>query len=233
MISIIVPVYNEEDTILHLLKKIHKEISNFNRKTEIIVVDDGSTDGTKKLLKENDNLYTQLIRKENAGKGSAVREGLQNCEGDIILIQDADLEYSPKDYPKLLGPILRDRSKAVYGSRFKNEDLLSEQRWGLPFHYLGNVFLSFVFSILYLHWIGDIETCYKCFTREVASELELNENDFTVEVEITSQIVKNGFELVEVPINYNPRSYSGGKKITLKDGLKALFYLIKSRLKEV
>ena len=226
-LSIIVPTYNEERTILKILKRIRSvNLSKYGIKKEIIIVNDGSKDNTVELLKKNKALYTKLITKPNGGKGSAIRKGFENATGDLILIQDADLEYNPGDYSRLIKPILENKTKVVYGCRFKFKQ---NKNWAIPTHYIGNRVLSLLISILFFRKIIDMETCYKCFTKEVLSKLDLRENDFRIEPEITTQIIKNGFEILEVPIHYNPRKFEEGKKINWKDGIKALFALIKYR----
>jgi len=229
-VSIILPVYNEEGTILTILKRINQvNLSGLNLKKEIVVVNDGSTDNTLSILQKNKNLYHKLITKKNEGKGSALREGFKKATGDIILIQDADLEYYPQEYPKLLKPIIQQQTQVVYGSRFKRQSFFSEQKWKIPTHYLGNKILSITISLLFFQWLSDMETGYKCFTREVLEKLTLKENDFRIEPEITAQILKHGFKIKEVPISYSSRSIKEGKKISWKDGLKALLAILKYR----
>ena len=221
-LSIIIPVYNEEKTILKLINNI-KSI-NFPINYELIIVNDGSTDSTsEKLRKLNINL---IEYKENKGKGFAVRKGLRSCKGDIIAIQDADLEYNPKQIPNLVKPILNKETEVVYGSRFLKKE---NQNWKIPTHYLGNRLLTSLSNLLYKCNLTDMETCYKIFTKKVKNSLNLTLNDFGLEIELTSQICKNGFKIKEIPINYYPRSWEEGKKINWKDGIKAIYYLIKCR----
>ena len=195
-LSIIIPVYNEEKTILKVLRKVNSV--NIPLAKEIVVVNDGSQDNTETILKKHKKLYTTFISKPNGGKGSAVRKGLEASTGDLVLIQDADLEYNPDEYPVLLKPILARRTKVVYGSRFKKTQDPG-QRWGIPTHYIGNRLLSLTLSILFFRWIEDMETCYKCFTRDVLEQLDLTENDFRIEPQITTQIIKLGYRIKEVP----------------------------------
>ncbi len=227
-LSIIVPTYNEEKTIVDVLRKINAV--ELSLKKEIIVVDDGSRDLTFKILQRNRKLYSKLLKKKNGGKGSAIRFGFKNATGDLIIIQDADLEYEPNDYPRLIKPILEGKSQVVYGSRFKDRKFTSNQKWGLWHHYVGNKMLSFLVSILFFRWIQDMETCYKCFTKEALSKVRLKENDFRIEPEITTQFIKRRFKIIEVPIEYHYRDFSEGKKITTADGLLAIGAIIKYRL---
>tara|TARA_B100000315_G_scaffold255976_1_gene300762 strand:- start:1001 stop:1672 length:672 start_codon:yes stop_codon:yes gene_type:complete len=219
------PAYNEEKTITKILDKVLAVKLDLEK--EIVIVDDGSKDNTVKVVKEymKSKKGIKLIDKGvNGGKGTAVREGLKHATGAIILIQDADLEYDPNDYPKLLKPILEGRTKVVFGSRF-----LGSHKARYTFYYFGNVILSFFTRILYFRNITDMETCYKAFTSEVKSALNLHATRFDIEPEITAKIIKKGFRIVEVPISYYSRSFEEGKKITWRDGLMALWYLFKYR----
>ena len=226
-LSIIIPAYNEQDTILEIIRKV-KKADALNLKKEIIVVDDFSKDMTRDvLLKSKDSEVKIFFHEINKGKGAAIRTGLQHATGDIILIQDADLEYNPEEYPKLLKPILEENVKVVYGSRLnvikKNLDRMYK------LHYFGNVFLTLMTNLLYGSKITDMETGYKVFTREVIKNIKLRARRFDFEPEITAKILKNGYKIREVPINFAARSFDEGKKITWVDGIKALLYLIKYR----
>ena len=225
-LSIIIPVYNEKKTILELIKKV-KEVS-VKLEKEIIIVDDCSTDGTTELLSKLKDVKV-IFHKTNQGKGAAIKTALKHITGDIILIQDADLEYEPKDYPQLIKPILEGKTKVVYGSRFKGKKILAKERWKIPSHYIGNILLSLITTLLYGRYITDMETGYKVFTKDVIDNITLNAKGFEFEPEITVKILKKGYKIIEVPISYKSRSFNEGKKITWKDGVKALWYLIKYR----
>lgn len=220
-ISIIIPAYNEEKSIKEIINRV-KSIKLKIQK-EIIVVDDCSTDSTPNFLKDikDINAITHSI---NLGKGAAIKSALKHATGDLILIQDADLEYNPKDYPVLLEPLIKDECDAVYGNRFP---LYSGNK--LSINYFGNRFLSFLTMLLYGKSLADMETGYKVFKKEVIKNISLKARGFDFEPEITAKLLKKNYQIKEVPINYNPRSKKDGKKITLLDGVKAAFYLLKYR----
>jgi len=222
-LSIIIPVFNEAKTI----EKVLAQVKNLLVNKEIIIVDDYSTDGTRGILK-NIKEAKIIYHDKNQGKGAAIRTGLKYTTGDIIIIQDADLEYNPAEYPALLKPILDGEAKVVYGSRFLNPTHSPRYR----LFYLGNKFLSSLSSILYNQKITDMETCYKVFRREVIDNIEIESNRFDFEPEITAKIIKAGHKIKEVPISYNSRSFSEGKKIGWRDGVMAIYKLIKYRLKK-
>ncbi len=220
-LSIIIPVFNEEETILQVLNKIEKVKLN-NIEKEIIIIDDFSTDGTREIL-QNIKKYKIIYHEKNLGKGAAIKTGLKNISGDIILIQDADLEYDPKEYNKLLEPILTNQTKVVYGSR-----MLGEHKDMYSLHFFGNKFLTLATNIIYQCKITDMETGYKVFKNEVIEGLNLKARRFDFEPEITAKILKRGYKIKEVPIDFiNPRSFHQGKKITWKDGIKHFLYLLK------
>lgn len=225
MISIIVPVYNEEKTVEAILKKL-AEI-DLGIKKEIIVVDDGSSDNSRKVIssfiRKNKDKKANfiLISKENGGKGSAIREGIKIAEGDIITIQDADLEYNPEEFKILIKPILEGKEKVVYGSRF-----LKKHKPLYRIYFMGNKFLSFLTQILYYHKVSDMETCYKVFRKDVIKNLDLRARKFDFEPEVTAKILKKGIKINEISISYSPRSVEEGKKINWKDGLQAIWVLI-------
>ena len=232
-LSIIIPIYNEEATIEALLKKVISV--KIPLKKEILCVDDGSTDRSaeivKRVITRHKGQDLTYIHKENGGKGSAVRLGLQRATGDIFIIQDADLEYDPEDYNKVLVPILEEGAQVVYGSRYMSQQghLKENNHLTYKIHLLGNNVLSLVTSMLYGHKITDMETCYKMFTRDVYESFTLTSDDFSIEPEITSKMLKSGYYIMEVPISYYSRDFSEGKKITWRDGVKALGSLLKWR----
>lgn len=220
-LSVIIPVYNEKETVEEIIRRV--QAVPYDK--EITVVDDGSSDGTTDVLKKMNYPSCRILyHKKNYGKGRAVRTGLAAASGDIVLIQDADLEYDPREYSRLLKPILEEKAKVVYGSRFKGEGK-SMFFW----HAAGNNFLTFLTNLLYDTTLTDMETCYKAFRREVLEGIVLKSDRFNIEPEITAKILKRGYRIYEVPISYVGREYSEGKKITWRDGLVALWTLIKYR----
>jgi len=233
-LSIIIPTFNEEKTISILLKKVLKaKLPNIVDR-EIILVDDGSTDNSEFRIQNSEfrKKIKLISHQKNLGKGAAVRSGLKVAKGDFIIIQDADLEYDPKDYLRLLQPVLNDKAEVVYGNRFDNYPL---KVWGknktiLPLHWISNMVLAAITNILYGSNLRDMETCYKLFTKKVLNSLYLNSKGFEIEPEITAKILKRGYKIYEVPIKVTPRTYEEGKKIGWKDGIIAIWTLIKYRL---
>jgi len=220
-ISVIIPVYNEALTI----KEIIFRVQNVDLEKEIIVVDDHSTDGTSAQLKDINEQYENvqiLTHDRNRGKGAALRTGFAAAGGDIIIIQDADLEYDPQEYKVLLGPILDGRADVVYGSRF----LGGPHRVLFFWHYVGNKFLTLLADVFSNLNLSDMETCYKVFKKKVLNEINLRSNRFGFEPEFTMKVAKKGFRVYEVPISYSGRTYEEGKKIVWKDGLKAVFAIL-------
>ena len=226
-LSIVIPVYNEVKTLDKILSKVNSV--KFPISKEIILVDDFSTDGTRNILKKLEKKYKVVYHMKNKGKGAAVRTGLQNATGDILTVQDADMEYDPHEFLKLLDLILSGKYKVVYGSRFLGNKISSKKKWFVPSHYLGNKMLSLATSILYFRHVTDMETCYKMFTREVLKGMKLRAMRFDFEPEITAKIIKKGYKIKEIPINYYPRGFDQGKKIDWRDGIKALLYLLRYR----
>lgn len=223
-LSIIIPVYNEAKTILTLISRV--EAIDYEK--EIILIDDCSTDGTQDLLQKYSERegFKVLFHQKNRGKGAALRTGFAESTGDIIIIQDADLEYDPKEYGVLLGPILDGRADVVYGSRF----LGGPHRVMFFWHYLGNLFLTTLSNMFTNLNLTDMETCYKVFTREVLDSLKLTCDRFGFEPEFTSKVARNQFRIYEVPISYSGRDYSEGKKINWQDGVAAIWFICKFRL---
>jgi glycosyltransferase involved in cell wall biosynthesis len=238
-LSVIMPVYNEIGTIAKILRHVRAvdltvragfeldddTVVEFER--EIVIVDDGSTDGTRDILRalEGQPDMTIVYHERNRGKGAAVSTALQRAGGDVMVIQDADLEYDPRDYPALLQPIIENRSQVVYGSRFRGGPTRAMFFW----HMVGNQFLTFVTNILYNTILSDMETGYKVFTREVAEQIDLRAPGWGFDPEITAQILKRGYRIYEVPISYTGREFEEGKKISWRDGLTVLWTLIKYR----
>lgn len=223
-ISIVMAAYNEEKTIAEIINRVKKTELGLDK--EIIVVDDGSTDGTREILKNlKDEKLKVIFHEKNLGKGAALRTGFSQATGDIVLIQDADLEYDPRDYPRLLEPILDGRADVVYGSRF----LGGPHRVLLFWHYVGNKFLTTLCNLCANLNLTDMETGFKVFRREVLERIRLKSNRFGFEPEITVKVGRLRCRVYEVPISYSGRDYSEGKKITWRDGLAAIFHILRFR----
>jgi glycosyltransferase involved in cell wall biosynthesis len=221
-LSIVIPVYNEKNTIEELIRRVREVDVGLNK--EIIIVDDGSSDGTPDILKSLKQPDIKVVyHNTNQGKGAALHTGFSAAEGDIILIQDADLEYDPKEYPKLLEPILDGRADVVYGSRF----LGGPHRVLYFWHYIGNRFLTSFSNMLSNLNLSDMETCYKVFKKDLLERIILKSKRFGFEPEITLKLAKLKARIYEVPISYSGRDYSEGKKIGWKDGLAALYHIIR------
>lgn len=214
--TIVIPVYNELSTVARVVSRV----AALPLEKEILIVDDCSTDGTVEVLKKLEDIegITLVLKSENEGKGAALRTGFDHAKGDIIVIQDADLEYDPLEIPRLLDPILQEQADVVYGSRFL-ENTQSTSR----IHRLGNGLLTKLSNLFSGLKLTDMETCYKAFRRDVLESVEINQNRFGVEPEITAKLARRGYRFVEVPITYQPRSYAEGKKIGIKDLFKAFW----------
>ena len=224
-VTIIIPVYNEKDTLLQLLEKVENAAFSGLEK-EIIITDDFSTDGTRDILKTIQDKYKILYHEKNKGKGAAIRTAVKEATGDFVVIQDADLEYLPDDYDKLLPLLINNEADVVYGSRFKNRD--NDKNFILK-NKLANIFLTTLTNILYGCEITDMETCYKAFKRDLIQSITIKSNRFDSEPEITAKMLKKKARLKELPISYNARGHEEGKKINWKDGIHAILTLIKYR----
>ncbi len=223
-LSVIIPCYNEKATI----EEIVKRVKAMEMAHEIIIVDDGSVDGTRDILRDKlqgDPLVRVIFHEVNQGKGAAVRTGFAAATGDILLIQDADLEYDPRDYPSLLRPIQEGITKVVYGSRFRGGPTKTMFFWNM----VANRMLTLITNILYNTILSDMETCYKVFRREVVQQLPLRSRRFEFEPEITAKVLKRGYRIYEVPISYNGREWTEGKKIKWYDGPIAAWTLLRYR----
>ena len=222
-LSIVIPVYNEKKTILDVLERVR----NINLPKEIIVVDDCSTDGTREVLgnQPGSEDLRIILQPRNMGKGAALRTGFQAVTGDIVVVQDADLEYDPQDYPALIQPILANKADVVYGSRF----LSGPHRVLLFWHSVGNKILTTLSNMMTDLNLTDMETCYKVFRADVLERINLRENRFGFEPEFTAKVAKSRCRIYEVPISYSGRDYTEGKKIGWKDGIAALYFILKYR----
>jgi len=222
-LSIIIPVYNEEKTILEILKRIEAvELPNLEKK--IIIVDDGSIDGTKEILKSFEGKYKTFYQANNQGKGAALRMGFKQASGDFLIIQDADLEYNPREYPQLLEPLIQNRADIVYGSR----NLKDNPRFKKSYYWGGRI-ISWLINIIYGSNLTDVYTCYKVFKTPLLKNLDLVSNGFEFEAEVTAKALKKKYRILEVPISYSPRNVEEGKKINWLDGIKAILAIIKYR----
>ncbi len=221
-VSVIIPVFNEVNTILEVIRRVQSQPNV----TEIIIVDDCSIDGTRELLRDTNFPPSVKVfyHSKNMGKGAGIRTGVQEATKDIVIIQDADLEYNPSDFPTVLRPILDGVADVVYGSRF-----LGIHRSFMLHHYLGNRFLSMMTNVLYNNMLTDMETGYKAFRAPIIKSVKIRSNRFDFEPEITAKVLKRGYRIYEVPIYYAGRDYAEGKKITWRDGFAAIWALFRFR----
>jgi glycosyltransferase involved in cell wall biosynthesis len=225
ILSVVMPVYNEKDTVLKIADKVLK----LDMVKEIVMVDDGSTDGTRELLRQStlDPRIKVLFHEKNSGKGASLRTGFKNVSGDVVVVQDADLEYDPNEFVDMIKPIEEGLADVVYGSRLIGG---KPQRVHMFWHRVGNGFLSFLTNLLYNSTLSDMETCYKMFRRSILDGISIKSNGFSVEPELTAKILKNKkLRVYEMPISYYGRTYEEGKKISWKHGFSALFALLKYR----
>jgi glycosyltransferase involved in cell wall biosynthesis len=225
LLSVVVPAFNERDTIDEI---VHRVLA-IPLRIQLIIVDDASRDGTRERLQDlqRELGFTLVLQTENRGKGAALRAGFERVTGDIVVIQDADLEYSPEEYPALIELICQGRADVVYGSRF-----LGRHRVFLFTHYMGNRLLTMITNVLYNTILTDMETCFKVMRTEVLRSMTLRSNGFGIEPELTAKIFKRRYRVYEVPITYDGRGYDEGKKITWRDGIVALWVLLKYRFSE-
>jgi len=225
LLSVVMPVFNERNTIEEIIRRVLA----IRMRIQLIVVDDVSTDGTTEILErlQKEHGFLLLRQPRNGGKGAALRRGFQAVTGDLVLIQDADLEYSPEEYPLLTELIVTGRADVVYGSRFPGR-----HRVFLLTHYMGNRLLTMIANVLYNTMLTDMETCYKVMRTDVLRSMELRSNGFGIEPEITAKVFKRRYRVYEIPISYDGRGYDEGKKITWRDGVVALWVLVKYRFTE-
>ncbi|MEZ5066678.1 MAG: glycosyltransferase family 2 protein [bacterium] len=223
LLSVIIPVFNEEKTLEEIVRRVQE--APFPLEKELLIVDDASVDGTRAILERLEGGNVRVFRHPvNRGKGAAIRTAQAHVQGDLVIIQDADLEYYPEEYRLLAEPILDGRADVTYGTRF-----IGTHRVFLYWHYLGNQFLTWITNVLYNTMLSDMETCFKMCRAEIFKSIPLTCNRFGIEPEFTAKIFKRGCKVYEVPISYNGRGYEEGKKITWRDGVAALWFLLKFR----
>jgi len=230
-LSIIIPVYNEKELILKILKRV--EDVDLDLEKEIIIVDDHSTDGTIDVLKElNVKKYKIILKAKNEGKGAAIKTGLMQATGNLVIFQDADLEYDPQDYPAMIKPILNGKTEAVLGVRISPEKDERKRKSLYWLSFLGNKLITWTTNLLFWNNAGEYEACYKAFTKRLLDSISVTTNGFEYDNELICKILKKGYKTINVPIHYYPRNYAAGKKIKWKDGFKILKTIIKYRLRD-
>lgn len=225
--SIIIPTYNEKSTIRSIIDKIQK-VGLDGAVKEIIVVDDGSNDGTRDILKTIPGIL-YIFHEKNLGKGGAVKTGFKNSTGDILIVQDADLEYDPEDFSALVAPILSGAVQVTNGVRIKPQNDPRKGSMTYIFHWLGNGLITWTTNLLYWHYSAEYEACYKAFTKKLIDSIEVRTNNFDFDNELVCKILKRGYKIVDVPVRYYPRGYEEGKKINWKHGFLILWTIVKCR----
>lgn len=231
-LSVLIPVFNESRTLKDILAMVEKvDLGNIGK--EIIIIDDASTDGSKEIIKKLGKKYVKIFHPRNMGKGAALKSGIKIAKGNFIVFQDADLEYDPNDYVKLLQPILANKAEIAFGSRFVNQKfvLFGKNRIVHPSHFIGNKFLTFAFNLLYGTNLTDVEPCYKMFKTNILKSIDAASNGFEYDIELMCRLVRKGRRITQIPISYNPRGFDEGKKINWRDGIKAFLMMLKYRIK--
>lgn len=227
-LSVIIPAYNERNTILEILKQI--EDVDLGLEKEIIIVDDCSTDGTIEILKELDeNKYKLIFKNKNEGKGAAIKTGLTQAQGELVIFQDADLEYDPRDYSAMIQPILDGKTEVVLGVRIKPERDERRRKSLYWLSFIGNKLITWTTNLLFWNNAGEYEGCYKAFTKRLLDTVSITANSFEYDNELICKILKKGYKTIDIPIRYYPRNYGAGKKIKWKDGFKILLTILKER----
>ncbi len=228
-LSVIIPTYNEKDTIVKIIRKV-ESVKLPNCDKEIILVDDFSKDGSRDIIRKLKGNYIKIFQPKNMGKGAALKAGIKAATGDFIIFQDADLEYDPNDYRKLLKPLIDGKANIIFGSRFSKQSRLIPKRKTMhPLHWIGNHGLKFIFNFLYGTKLADVEPCYKMFKSDVLKSVDVKSNRFEYDIELMCRLVKKGHKIQQMPIKFHPRTFEEGKKINWKDGIIAAWVMLKYR----